>query len=305
MKYCPKCNKEYASDTAQFCNTCGSALIDKDPTEIDKGIICPSCGKQVPNAESYCSFCGSNLKLDNKDGSINVRKEARNGRAMLIVIVVSVVAVIGAIGIRLYNTYLRKDTETTQSVAISLESDTYQQQYVSTETNKDNNVNTDITSSSGKSLPVITSATTLNGVELGLSNVSSDRSFEAYKAIDGDGDTCWCVNTNEKEGAGAQLRIALESVSQVSGFKLVNGNQFRPYEDIYSLNGQVKDFTLKFSNGKEIAFTAEYNAGDPNYYQDISFSEPIETEYIILIVHSSYVGTKYNTNVCLTEFCVY
>ena len=118
-------------------------------------------------------------------------------------------------------------------------------------------------------------------------------------------DTCWCVNTKETGGAGAKIRITLEAKSQISGFKIVNGNQFRPYEDIYSANGQIKDFTLEFSNGKTISFTADYNNGDPNNYQDIALSEPIETEYIILAVNSAYVGDPYNTNVCLTEFDVY
>ena len=75
------------------------------------------------------------------------------------------------------------------------------------------------------SLPVIIDAKTLNGVELSSSNVSSERSFEAYKAVDGDEDTCRCVNTKEIGGAGAKICITLESMSQISGFRLVNGNQ--------------------------------------------------------------------------------
>lgn len=306
MNYCPKCHKEYASDAAQFCNTCGSALVYyADNNETGKQMHCPSCGNTVLSDQQYCPRCGINLKLDNKDGTTD-NKGNNNRTTLMIIIIVAVIAVIGAIGIRLYNTYFKKDTETTRSAGMSQTANTDGNQTSSSVgANNDNDTKADTTSSSAKSLPVITSAITLNGVELGSSNVSSDRSFEAYKAIDGDGETCWCVNTNEKGGAGAQLRISLESASPISGVKLVNGNQFRPNEDLYSLNGQIKDFTLKFSNGKELSFTAEYNSGDPYYFQEISFSEPIETEYIVLTVQSAYIGTKFGTNVCITEFSVY
>lgn len=62
MKYCPKCKKEYPSDNVQFCNSCGSALIDKIVNEstndgINNSIItCPSCGKQLLGDQQYCSF---------------------------------------------------------------------------------------------------------------------------------------------------------------------------------------------------------------------------------------------------------
>ncbi len=54
-----------------------------------------------------------------------------------------------------------------------------------------------------------------------------------------------------------------------------------------------------------MSFMADYNSGNPNGYQDIALSSPIETEYIILTVNSACVGDPYNTNVCLTEFDVY
>ena len=103
MKYCPKCSKEYPNYTAQFCNTCGSVLVDKEVNEKGKEIICPSCGKQIPYAQQYCSFCGSNLKSADKDGT--TKNNGDNKRTnLIIVIALAVAAVVGAIGIRLYNT---------------------------------------------------------------------------------------------------------------------------------------------------------------------------------------------------------
>ena len=444
MKYCPKCNKKYPSASAQFCNTCGTALVDENLStgnEVSKNAICPSCRRQVQADQEYCSFCGKRLNPDDKDPEGSNRKDS-NRKITLIVIIVAVVAVVAAVGVRVFTTYFRNNssqqnnTEVTQSfqsdgeqnnsapvdenqnsegflslrtrltddahllseeeanailsnldsvseelqldivivttstlsgktpmayaddfydnnefgygdgndgvlllvsmenrdwhitttgVAIEIINDSnlqkiedsflpdlskgnYYSSFLSfinatkTIVKKEAHTNT---SQKEHSSPVIANATTLNGVELGSSNVSSERSFEAYRAIDKDVDTCWCVNTKETGGAGAKIRITLKSKAPISGFRLVNGNQFRPYDDIYSANGQIKDFTLEFSNGKTLSFTADYNDGDPNNYQDIALSEPIETEYIILTVNSAYVGDPYNTNVCLTEFDVY
>lgn len=153
--------------------------------------------------------------------------------------------------------------------------------------------------------PRISNASTLKGEVLSASNVNAARSFGANKAIDGYYDSCWCVNTKSTGGAGAQIRFTLSEKSYVSGFKLINGNLYKPETDIYSLNGQVKDFTLTFSDGTRKSFVASYNGTGVANYQYFDFSEPIATDYIILTVDSAYVGSNFTTNVCLGEFEVY
>lgn len=153
--------------------------------------------------------------------------------------------------------------------------------------------------------PAIRSATTLKGSVLAASNVNGARSFGADKAIDGYYDSCWCVNTNSTGGMGASIRFDLAQKSTVSGVQIVNGNLYRPYEDIYRSNGQVKNFTLTFSDGTSQSFFASYNDGYDSFYENFYLNKPVVTDYIILTVHDGYVGAKYTTNVCLGEFDVF
>ena len=111
MKYCPKCNKEYNSDDAQFCNLCGSTLIEKTSNEKNNEetkIKCPSCGNLIPDDQKYCQFCGASLSQNENNTVSDSKVKSSNGRTTLIVIAVAVVAVIAAIGIRVYNSYFRK-----------------------------------------------------------------------------------------------------------------------------------------------------------------------------------------------------
>lgn len=153
--------------------------------------------------------------------------------------------------------------------------------------------------------PRISSATTISGSVLAASNEDSRRSFGAEKAIDGSYDSCWCVNTSSSGGAGATIKFTLTEKSYVHGIRIINGNNFHPSEDIYRSNGQVKSFTLKFSDGTTKTFTASYNGTASNVYEDFAFDYPVATESITLTVNSGYVGAKYTTNVCLGEFAVY
>lgn len=155
------------------------------------------------------------------------------------------------------------------------------------------------------STPRISSASTLRGEVLSSSNVNKFRSFTADKAIDGYYDSCWCVNTKSNGGAGAQIRFNLAEKSYVSGIAIINGNLYKPEEEIYYLNGQIKNFTLTFSDGTRKSFTAMYNGTAANNYEYFNFDNTIATDYIILTIDSGYVGTLYTTNVCLGEFKAY
>ena len=165
MKYCPKCNKEYVSDAAQFCNACGSALIEKDFAEPEKGIICPSCGRQVPYEQPYCSHCGTNLKSENKD--VTTKNKSNNRITLIVVIVVAVVAVIGAIGIRLYNTYFGEKTENSRIASVSHTSDADSYQINNTEeSNPSNSIDTDDSSTTKAVITTAPSTTSVSETQV-------------------------------------------------------------------------------------------------------------------------------------------
>ncbi len=153
--------------------------------------------------------------------------------------------------------------------------------------------------------PVVEWAETEYGVVLPASNVSDERTFEADSAIDGNPESCWCVNTDQDGGAGAQIMIGLEQECIVSGVKLINGNVYLPEEDLFKRNGQVKNFTLTFSDGSQKSFTAAYNDSAATEYEYFHFDEPVLTEYISLTVDDGYAGEKFPQNVCITEIAVY
>lgn len=153
--------------------------------------------------------------------------------------------------------------------------------------------------------PRIVSASTIVGEVLASSNVNEARSFGANKAIDGYYDSCWCVNTANSGGAGAKIRFELAQTSVVSGVMLVNGNLYLPYDGLYRSNGQVKNFTLTFSDGSTKNFTASYNGTASSGYQYFDFGTPVTTSSVTLTVNSGYVGEKYTENVCIGEFDVY
>lgn len=160
-------------------------------------------------------------------------------------------------------------------------------------------------SKQASSNPVIYSASTLVGEVLPESNVSATRSFGANKAIDGYYDSCWCVNTYSYGGVGAKIRFDLADYSTVSGVKIINGNLYHPYDDIYRSNGQIRTFRLTFSDGSSKTFTASYNSSASSAYEYFTFDAPVNTSSITLTVESAYAGVKYDTNVCLGEFSVY
>lgn len=148
--------------------------------------------------------------------------------------------------------------------------------------------------------PVISDIFTKNGTEQAGSNVSSARKFTAAQAIDNSLDSCWCASTDKNGGVGAKIRVLFEEESEISGFRIVNGNQFMPEENIYNSNGQIKQFTLTSDNGDSESFTADFDAGTCKY-QTFYFEKPFTGSRIDITIDSSYVGSKYTKNTCLTE----
>ena len=152
--------------------------------------------------------------------------------------------------------------------------------------------------------PSISWASTVKGSVLESSNVTSARSFGADQAIDGYANTCWCVNTDRQGGAGGTITLHLSETSYVSGISLINGNVFLPSDGLYKSNGQVRDFTLTFSDGSSLRYTANFNYASSDF-ETFRFAKPVITDTVTLRVDSAYVGQKYTTNVCIGEIEVF
>ena len=152
--------------------------------------------------------------------------------------------------------------------------------------------------------PVISWAETNYGSVLPGANVIASRTFGADQAIDGIANTCWCVNTSQRGGVGGTITIHLRETSRVSGIAIINGNTFEPEDDVFSDNGQVKAFTLTFSDGSSLSHVASFNYATSNFEQ-FRFSTPVITNSVTLRVDSAYVGNVFPTNVCIGEISVF
>ena len=137
---------------------------------------------------------------------------------------------------------------------------------------------------------------------------SYGRTYTPDNAADGDPATCWMA-AGGQGGAGNWIRFEFGGVKTVTGIALLNGNCWDGYyngaqvgKDLYNINGRVCTFTLSFSNGETAVFTAN-DVLSQSFYDNLFYlPHPVETSYIELHVDTGYVGSKWNTVVCLAEF---
>ena len=344
MKYCQNCRTYKTDESMMFCEVCRSQLIDVNiPGQGNSEMyVCRQCGRTYMQNFGACSFCNGPLVPMGANGGAS--DEAQKKKKMIIIILAAVAAALVLVltGLLLHDHFkdkdddnepttlaAEKDMEKEEETTKPAEESTTQAQATTGETSS---VQTTlpVTTAQPTTIPVITSppttvppttvpvvtqppqlvapairsAKTLKGTVLPSSNVSSGRSFGADQAIDGNPQTCWCVNTSGSGGAGASIQFTLQGTASVSGIIVVNGNTYLPDEYLYQSNGQIKECTLTFSDGSKKIVQMNYNYGSSQSVM-IPFDTPVITSSVTLTVNSGYAGQKYTTNVCLGEFNVY
>ena len=328
MRYCPNCREYKNTDDALFCEVCGAALEDLSQVNTvalpKNACFCPHCGAANDRDSSYCSVCGSLLPSEGVHSELPPEKKPdKKGIVLLIVLIAALLCVLGVVSYFVVQAFVSNPREDRPRETVTISpmpepEDTTGGQPASSQTAPavsvpDNTAaeQTDLTSAANTTtqvplaVPQIALASTLTGSVLGASNMNSARTFDASQAIDGNPETCWCVNTAEQGGAGAKIILTLEETALVSGIRMINGNTYLPQESLYSENGQIRTFTLTFSSGESQSYTAAYNGDGSATWQTISFDEPVETDSIILRVDSGYIGDPFQTNVCLGEIEVF
>lgn len=254
-------------------------------------MVCPSCDAAIPDGVVECPFCGASFQAQKYPWQVEMEKaekKEKSGKVRSAVLIV-LGSLLGASLVALLTVFVIIPAVKNLPQKLSeLRNPSYTDR------------NEEAAASIEPFAAAVESASTIYGDVLGGSNLSGERTFGADRAVDGNVDSCWCVNTAWDGGAGAEIRFDLDAVHTVTGLRIVNGNQHLPEEDIYRSNGQIMDFTVQTSSGV-YSFTASFNPGDPNFYEQLDFPEPVETDHIVITVDSSYVGVKYGYNVCLTE----
>ncbi len=316
MKVCTRC-KKISIDELTYCPACGGELKTKKNAKNSNSRRCSRCGSINENG-AYCLNCGQDLFAGIDKTS---KKNAKN--IALIVIIIAAFVIVGVIASILIFGFVNKtssgsnvleeetidfDDETqvliTQNSQIPIDSPDIIVEETKQVTPFDDVVIEETKTKPQQKKPKILRAVTLTGQELGSSNISSTRRFDASQAIDGNPESCWCVNTAKKGGLGARIKFELKNSSSVSGVKIINGNIYSPQDRLYENNGQIKNFTLYFSDGSSKSFAASFNNATADY-EYFTFGETVVTDYIILVVGDGYPGFKFGENVCIGEFDVY
>lgn len=132
----------------------------------------------------------------------------------------------------------------------------------------------------------------------------SGRNYSPDLVIDGRVDTAWnCPRTS-----GEWIRLSADATQYVAGIKILNGyTKYSPdYDDwLYYLNNRPKSITISFSDWTSIDATLNDTYTEGEYeYQDIPFSEIIETTYVMITINNVYSGDKWN-DTCISEIQVY
>ena len=143
---------------------------------------------------------------------------------------------------------------------------------------------------------------------------SEERRYTPDQAIDGDYNTCWmaAAKNNGKGGVGNWIQANLDKTTPLNGIKLLNGNGWNGmYQgkqvatNLYNINGRIRDFTLTFSDGTVFTFTAA-DVREESFGRNVfRFPHAVDATWVRLTVDSAYIGTKWDTVVCLSELALF
>ena len=130
------------------------------------------------------------------------------------------------------------------------------------------------------------------------SSVLPDQAGHQYSAANvlrNDG-TCWCENASDY-GEGEWIKLDLPSLQKVSGLRIVNG--YAGTEKQYDYNSKISEIRLDFSDGSSTNVNLKvFGTSERKSIQNISLSQPIETEYVKITIVSVTKGDCKDT--CLT-----
>ena len=120
-------------------------------------------------------------------------------------------------------------------------------------------------------------------------------SYDASNVLEDDG-TCWCEDASDY-GEGEWIRLDLPELQKVSGLYIMNG--YAGTEKQYDSNSKLSRIRLEFSNGTYIETELEtLKTRHRKNVQKIQFGEPVETEYVKIIILS--VDEAEYKDTCLT-----
>lgn len=131
-----------------------------------------------------------------------------------------------------------------------------------------------------------------------LDRVNDLYHYEPSRAFDGDQITSWQEGNKKSDGQGEWLELYFKERKSVKYITICLGN-WRDSER-YKSNNRPKEMQIRLG---EMTFTVQFT--DVMKPQYITFSEPVEADYIRFIITDVVVGTNGAHDCCISEVYAY
>ena len=138
--------------------------------------------------------------------------------------------------------------------------------------------------------PTVTASSTLDE--------ATSNDFLPGNVLDGDLTTCW--SEDRPNAAGEWIRFDFPGERRIRRMRIINGyDKVAGSQDRWSQNSRVRDATLRFSDGSERNVTLR----DTREWQTIEFPDGTATRSVLLIIRSTYPGSRWqDTSLSEVEF---
>ena len=329
IRKCPKCGNEIGEWT--FCNKCGTNIEEYVAPEPEKPFVDSavseqdvlsrvSSGTTIPRErESNVSQTGNSSdsvvppsfynrrnqstvpnQPDGRSGNQMPKKQPRKNTKTPLIVAVSISGVLLVAVVVLVFALVSKPQKTD---VISNDIDSYYSDDSPMNNYSDSEVS--LQEEKTESLSAQVEYETVKTIESAsyfksatASSVLPDQAGHQYSAANvlrNDG-TCWCENASDY-GEGEWIKLELPSLQKVSGLRIVNG--YAGTEKQYDYNSKISKIRLDFSDGSSTNVNLKvFGTSERKSIQNISLSQPIETEYVKITIVSVTKGDCEDT--CLT-----
>lgn len=285
---CTQCGKDNADDL-KHCFYCGSELFDEPTDPI--------------NQEGTIIEDLSNSELSNQ--KTQTRKKAKSSRKAIVII--SIIVVVGIIGGVIFLLSAQPSNPKKNEIVYSnIDADNINnsQSYNNTDIGEDSQESNDIDQETAQ-LEAKVEYTTKKEIKdasyfykASASSVLPDQEGHNYSALNvlRDDGTCWCEAASGY-GEGEWIRLELPEVQRLSGLRIING--YAGTQKQYDYNSKISKVRIEFSDGSSITVDLKvFDSSQRKTVQNVSFSKPIETEFVKLTIVSVVAGDCPDT--CLT-----
>lgn len=296
---CLRCGYEN-DDVALFCERCGSPI---ERSGQNLSFFCPECGTKNDANALYCEECGVKFGY----GTMEKARPKKKRRPLIVPAILAVVIICVCVGAGVFFIHKKGETERSEMVEKVKEAERKEneakdkniqekQEIIETEENEEDQKEKEVSSSPVQE-PVQAPVITMQNIsavyatsELAEANVV----HSASRIMDGDKNTAW-VEGVDGQGYGQSIRFDFNNVYLVNGIRIRSG--YQKNDDIYYKNSRPKEVCLEFSDGISEIFKLD-DAGQNE--QILTFSRPVETSMVNLIIESVYPGGKYE-DTCISE----